>query len=73
MRSVGFQRFTAAFVGCLLVAAAVLSAVTGDEGMIGTTLAVGGFYAVYLVFFFRKEKERSAKETKKPDSPLLRR
>lgn len=73
MRGAGFQRFVAGFVGCLVVLSAVLSIVTGDESVIGMTLAVGGFYAVYLVVFLRKEKERRAAQTKNPDSPLLRR
>ena len=73
MRSAGFQRFVAGFVGCLLLAAVVMCILTGDESMIGTTFAVGGFYAVYLVLFLRKEKERRSNQTKKPESPLLRR
>jgi membrane associated rhomboid family serine protease len=73
MRSPGYQRFVAVFVGVLLVLAAVMAAVTGDESMIGTTVAVGGFYAVYMVLFLRKEKERRKQKSKKADSPLLRR
>ncbi len=73
MGSKEFQRFVAGFVGVLVVLGAAVAIQTGDEGMIGTTFAVGGFYAVYLVLFLKKEKERRLKETKKPDSPLLRR
>ena len=73
MRSPGYQRFVAVFVGVLLVLAAVMAAVTGDESMIGTTVAVGGFYAVYMILFLRKEKERRKQKSKKADSPLLRR
>ena len=73
MRSPGYQRFVAFFVGVLLVLAAVMAAVTGDESMIGTTVAVGGFYAVYMILFLRKEKERRKQKSKKADSPLLRR
>lgn len=73
MRGAGFQRFVAVLVGCMVVLSAVMSVVTGDESLIGSTMAVGGFYAVYMVIFLRKEKERRATQSKKPASPLLRR
>lgn len=77
MRSSGYQRFVAVFVGVLLALAVVMAAVTGDEGMIGTAAAVGGFYAVYMVLYLRKEKARREQQektgNKPPDSPLLRR
>ena len=71
--SKGFRRFVAVFVGVLLAAAIVMSVVTGDEGMIASVIAVGLFYAVYLVQFFRKEKEQTGNQKEKNKSPLLRR
>ena len=73
MRSAGFRRFVAVFVGCLLLLAVTLAALTGDDGMIGTAAAVGLLYAVYLVQYVRKEKERGGKKQEKIESPLLRR
>ncbi|MBQ1411067.1 MAG: hypothetical protein IIY94_07330 [Oscillospiraceae bacterium] len=53
--------------------AVTLAALTGDDGMIGTAAAVGLLYAVYLVQYVRKEKERGGKKQEKIESPLLRR
>lgn len=77
MRSPGFQRFVAIFVGILLVLDAAFAIPTGNETMIASVIALAGVYGIYLVVFFRKEKERRAKsggkDRKKPESPLLRR
>ncbi len=73
MKSRGFRRFVAVFVGVLLVLAAVLSVTTGDEAFVGTTLIVAALYAVYMVRFLRLEKERREKDPKQKKSPLLRR
>ncbi len=77
MRSPGFQRFVAIFVGILLVLDAVFAILLGDEGLLAPLLLLAGFYAIYMVFFLRKEKERKAQgktgKKKDPDSPLLRR
>ena len=77
MNSPGFQRFVAGFVGAVLALAVGVAISTGSEEMIGTALAIGAFYAVYMILFLRKEKERRENQrnlgTKPPDSPLLRR
>ena len=73
MGSSGFQRFVAIFVGALLLFAIFVAIVTGDEGMIGTIIAVAIMYVVYLTVLFRKEKERRSRQAKQADSPLLRR
>ena len=73
MKSQGFRRFVAVFVGILLVLAAVFAVVTGDETFIGTALVVAALYAVYMVQFVRKEKELREKNPKAKESPLMRR
>lgn len=73
MRSAGFQRFVAGFAGTMLVLGVIVAALTGDESMIGTVAFAGALYAVYMVQFVRKEKERGEKKKEKADSPLLRR
>ncbi len=73
MRSAGFQRFVAGFAGLMLVLGVIVAALTGDESMIGTVAFAGALYAVYMVQFVRKEKERGTKKKEKTDSPLLRR
>lgn len=70
MKSRGFRRFVAVFVGVLLVLAAVFAVVTGDETFIGTALVVAALYAVYMVQFVRREKEEKPKEKQ---SPLMKR
>lgn len=72
MRSPGFQRFVAVFAGILLVLAAVMAVVTGDEGMILSALVFGALYAVYMSRFLKAEKERRDKNPSKK-SPLTRR
>lgn len=69
----GFRRFVAVFVGILLALAVGLAVVTSDESMIGTAAGVGLLYAIYLVQFIRKEKERGEMEKQRIESPLLRR
>ena len=73
MKSQGFRRFVAVFVGILLVLAAVLAIVTGDESFIGTALIVAALYVVYMVQFIRKEKEYREKTMTEKKSPLMRR
>ena len=73
MRSAGFQRCVAGFAGTMLVLGVIVAALTGDESMIGTVAFAGALYAVYMVQFVRKEKERGEKKKEKADSPLLRR
>lgn len=73
MRSGRFQRFVAIFVGALLCFGTVVAVISQDEGMIGTALAVGGLYVVYLVLFFKREKQRREESPKEKQSPLLRR
>ena len=70
MKSRGFRRFVAVFVGVLLVLAAVFAVVTGDETFIGTALVVAALYAVYMVQFVRREREEKPKEKQ---SPLMKR
>ena len=72
MRNPGFQKFVAIFVGIILVFAFTLSIIGSDEQMLGMSFALAGLYAVYLVIFFRREKERKAKESKSSKSPLLK-
>ena len=77
MRSPGFQRFVAIFVGILLVLDIAFAIYLGDEGLLGSTALLAGAYAIYMVFYLRKEKERRAQgqtgKKKDPESPLLRR
>lgn len=73
MRNAGFQRFVAIFVGVMLAFGVTAAIITHDDGMIGTAIAVGGLYLVYLVLFFKKEKERREERPKEKVSPLLRR
>ncbi len=70
MKSRGFRRFVAVFVGVLLVLAAVFAVVTGDETFIGTALVVAALYAVYMVQFVRRERKEKPKEKQ---SPLMKR
>jgi len=51
----------------------MMSIITKDDGMIGLIAAVALLYAVYLVTFFRKEKEQTGNKKEKKESPLLRR
>lgn len=77
MRSPGFQRFVAIFVGILLVLDAVFAISMGDEGLLRSMALLAGVYTIYMFFFIRKEKERRAQnkigKQKAPESPLLRR
>ena len=57
MKSQGFRRFVAVFVGVVLVAAAAMAVVTEDEKFIVTALIVAALYAFYMVNFVRLEKE----------------
>lgn len=73
MKSQGFRRFVAVFVGIVLVAAAVMAILTKDETFIVTALLVAVLYAFYMVQFVRIEKELREKDPKQKVSPLLRR
>lgn len=73
MKSRGFRRFVAVFVGILLAVAAALAVITGDESFIGTALVVAALYAVYMVQFVRTEREYREKNPQQKESPLLRR
>ena len=77
MRSPGFQRFVAIFVGILLVLDIALAIYLGDEGLLSSAALLAGVYAIYMFIFLRKEKERKSQgktdRKKDPDSPLLRR
>ena len=57
----------------MLAAAIIMSIMTKDDGMIGMIVAVALLYAIYLITFFRKEKEQAGKKEEKKESPLLRR
>lgn len=50
-----------------------MSIIIRDDGMIGMIIAVALLYGVYLITFFRKEKEQTGKKKEKKESPLLRR
>ena len=73
MKSQGFRRFVAVFVGVVLVAAAVMAVVTEDEKFIVTALLVAALYAFYMIQFVRLEKEYKEKQPKQTKSPLMRR
>ena len=72
MRSPGFRRFVAGFVGIVLILAIVFGIVTDDEQMLLTAAAIAGFYVIYLYLFIKKEKEQKMKDPKSRQSPLLR-
>ena len=72
MRSPGFQRFVAVFVGILVVLGLILSLTTQEESLLGTVLATAALYAVYLVIFFRREKQRKSSAPQSKKSPLIR-
>ena len=73
MKSQGFRRFVAVFVGIVLAAAAVMAVVTEDEKFIVTALIVAALYAFYMVNFVRLEKEYKEKQPKQTKSPLMKR
>ena len=73
MKSQGFRRFVAVFVGIILVLAAVVAVVTGDEKFIVTALIVAALYVFYMVQFVRLEKEYKEKQPKQAKSPLMKR
>ena len=73
MKSQGFRRFVAVFVGVVLVAAAVMAVVTEDEKFIVTALLVAALYVFYMVQFVRLEKEYKDKQPKQVKSPLMKR
>ena len=73
MKTRGFRRFVAVFVGIVLVAAAVMAVVTEDEKFIVTALLVAALYAFYMIQFVRLEKEYKEKQPKQTKSPLMRR
>ena len=73
MKTRGFRRFVAVFVGIILVLAAVMAVVTEDEKFIVTALLVAALYAFYMVQFVRLEKEYKEKQPKQAKSPLMRR
>ena len=73
MKSQGFRRFVAVFVGVVLVAAAVMAVVTEDEKFIVTALLVAALYVFYMIQFVRLEKEYKDKAPKQKQSPLMRR
>ena len=73
MKTRGFRRFVAVFVGIILVLAAVMAVVTEDEKFIVTALLVAALYAFYMVQFVRLEKEYKEKQPKQAKSPLMKR
>ncbi len=73
MKSIGYRRFVAVFVGILLAIGVVCAVLTGDESLIGMCLAVGVFYAIYMIQFVRKEKELKESNPKARKSPLIKR
>lgn len=73
MRSQGFRRFVAIFVGVLVVLGWIAMILTGDENLGASVLTLTVLYIVYLVIIVKKAKEQPAEDRKKPDSPLLRR
>ena len=73
MKTRGFRRFVAVFVGIVLVAAAVRAVVTEDEKFIVTALLVAALYAFYMIQFVRLEKEYKEKQPKQAKSPLMKR
>ena len=73
MRSQGFRRFVAIFVGVLVVLGWIAMILTGDENLGASVLTLTVLNVVYLVIIVKKAKEQPAKDRKKPESPLLRR
>ena len=73
MKTRGFRRFVAVFVGIILILAAVMAVVTEDQTFIITALAVAALYVFYMVQFVRLEKEYKDKKPKQTKSPLMRR
>ena len=71
MRSTGFRRFVAVFVGVVLALALGFGIAMNDESMIGFAAAIAGVYAVYLYFFIKKEKALKSDPTSR-QSPLIR-
>lgn len=72
MKSQGFRRFVAVFVGILLALGVYYCVITGDESMIGMCAVLGVFYVIYMVKFIRKEKEQREQSSPKKESPLIR-
>ncbi len=71
MRHSGFQKFVAVFVGVMLTLTAVLALTIQNEELLGSALGLGTLYAVYLLLFFRKQKENRKTRKDDPPSPLL--
>ena len=72
MKNRGFRRFVAIFVGVLLAVDFAVTIAVGDEKMLGMTLAVAGVYAIYLVLYFKREKQDKAGQKDRVKSPLIR-
>ena len=72
MKNKTFRRFVAVFVGLIVVADLVISIVVGDEKMLGMTVLVGLFYALYLRLMIKKEKQEKAGQKNQAKSPLMR-
>ena len=73
MRSRGYRRFVAIFVGVLLAFAVVAAILTQDQSMIVMCFVVGALYAIYMIQFVRWEKEYRDKTATEKKSPLMRR
>lgn len=71
MRSPGFRRFVAVFVGILLAADGLILLVTKEESMLVSFLGLLLVYGLYLTVCF-KNRPKTEKAKKEKKSPLIR-
>ena len=73
MRSPGFRRFVAVFVGLMVAIGWIMVIVTGEESLFGSVLVLTALFAIYLAVLVKKRREEPEPKQQKVDSPLLRR
>jgi Ca2+/Na+ antiporter len=73
MRSPGFRRFVAVFVGVMVAIGWIMVIVTGEESLFGSVLVLTALFAIYLAVLVKKRREEPEPKQQKVDSPLLRR